>query len=227
MNYKKYIEGTAQVLRDSQKSNKMYEVSFLGKNFKVYPKVFSPKYFFDTEIFARELPIMKGQKVLEIGSGTGAISIFAAYKGASHVVAIDINPSAVLNTKENIHLHKLESIVNVRQGDVYSSVTESEKFDVIFWNVPFGFVEYPVVSDLEKSVFDWEYKSIKRFIFGASKHLEKGGLLYIGFSDTLGKLNLLESFISDAGYIMEKIYSEKSKEVHPVTFDIYQAKLRK
>ena len=48
-NYKEYIEGTAKVLRESEKESEKYEVEILGRKFVFYPNVFSPKYFFDTE----------------------------------------------------------------------------------------------------------------------------------------------------------------------------------
>jgi len=56
----------------------------------------------DTELFANNLPVVDGEEMLEIGPGTGVISITAAYKGAKKVVAIDINPDAVRNTQANI-----------------------------------------------------------------------------------------------------------------------------
>ncbi len=64
--------------------------------------IFFPKYFNDTEIFAQNLPVKKNDEMLEIGSGTGVISIFAGIKGAKRVLAIDINPDALKNTEENI-----------------------------------------------------------------------------------------------------------------------------
>jgi 16S rRNA G1207 methylase RsmC len=79
--YKEYLEGTAKVLKESKVEKKKYEIKILGRRFIVYPNVFSPKYFLDTEFFASKLPIKKGEDFLEIGPGSGVTVIFAALKG--------------------------------------------------------------------------------------------------------------------------------------------------
>lgn len=92
---KKYFEGkereaTKEYIKKIEKETKdKYNVEILGKKFVVFPDVFSPKYFRDPEFFVKELPIKNGETFLEIGCGTGIISIFAVLKGASKVVAID------------------------------------------------------------------------------------------------------------------------------------------
>ena len=220
--YKEYIKGTAKVIRESEKESEKYEVEILGRKFVVYPNVFSPKYFFDTEFFAKELPVQKEEDFLEIGPGTGTVSVFALINGAKHVTAIDINPAAVENTKENAKLNDVEDKITVLQGDIYSPLSEDDKFDTIFWNTPFGYVEEDV-SILEKAVFDPEYKSTKKFIFEAKNHLKKNGRLLIGFSTTLGKFEILEEFLNQAGFKVRCLAKTESVETHPVLFELFEA----
>lgn len=164
--------------------------------------------------------------MLEIGPGTGAISITAAYKGAKKILAVDINPDAVRNTQANIDLHHMKDKVEVRRGNLYEPVQPDERFDTIFWNTPFGFVEANAVPDLEKAVYDPNYKSTETFIKGAQQHLKEGGRVLIGFSTTLGKLDLLEKFAADAGLSLRLLYETGSEETHPVKFEIFEAKPR-
>lgn len=221
--YQDTIKGTRTVLQASQMEKQPYEISFLGDTFVVYPNVFSPKYFSDSKQFAEHLPIKQGDEVLEIGPGTGVISITAMKRGTGRVVAVDINPDAVANTLENVRRFGLEKNIDVRLGDSYDAVNESEKFDVIFWNLPFGFVEEENLSALEKSVFDPEYKSTERFIREAHKYLKPNGHLYLGFSTTLGKLDMLTGIANDAGYNLRVLYKAESTEVHPVSYEIIEA----
>ena len=100
-----YADKTLSRLNESLKEKDKYQINLLDKQFVIYPNVFSPKYFNDTEFFVDNLKVKKGEDFLEIGCGTGIISIFASFKGASKVVAIDISPIAVENTRENILLH--------------------------------------------------------------------------------------------------------------------------
>lgn len=141
------------MLRASESETKKYEIKILGRKFIVYPNVFSPKYFKDTEFFARELPIRAGEEFLEIGPGTGVASVFAALRGAKHVTAIDINPAAVKNTKENARLNGVKEKLTVMAGDMYEPLAKNSKFDTIYWNTPFGYVAgNKNVSILEKAV---------------------------------------------------------------------------
>ena len=224
--YNKYTAGTGQILKKSQQEKKRYTVKVLNREFIVLPNVFSPKYFNDTELFAKNLPVATGEEMLEIGSGTGAISITAAYRGAKKVLAIDINPDAVKNTQENIQKHKLEDKIEVRRGDLYEALKRGEKFDSIFWNTPFALVDEGKISDLEKAVYDPGYKSTRKFIFEAKKHLKKNGRLLIGFSTTLGKLKKIKEFCREAKFDLKLIYEAKSEEVYPVKFEIFEARAK-
>ncbi|MBT4856863.1 class I SAM-dependent methyltransferase [Candidatus Uhrbacteria bacterium] len=225
--YQEYLEGTEEILKASRAETDRYETEVLGRNFIVHPNVFSPKYFKDTEPFAKHLPITEGQTMLEIGPGTGAVSITAVHRGAKHVTAIDINSSAVANVRENIQLHNMQDQIDVRFGDVYSALQPNEKFDVIFWNTPFGLIpDNAEITDLQRSVYDPGYMATERFILDAKQHLNPGGVVYIGFSSTLGKLDLIESFAERSGFTLKKIFEIDSTEKHQVKFEIFKAELR-
>ncbi|MFA6341189.1 MAG: methyltransferase [Candidatus Paceibacterota bacterium] len=224
--YEDYLSGTMQILNDSKLEKEPYQIKLLGREFQVLPNVFSPKYFNDSEIFSKHLPVTVGEEMLEIGPGTGVVSITAIYRGAKKVVAIDINPDAVKNTEINIKKHHLENRMEVRLGDIYDALTKNERFDSIFWNVPFGLVDEKELSDLTKAIYDPGYKSTERFIKEGHLHLKAGGKILIGFSTTLGKLDLLKKFVEEAGMDMRLIYEERSEEVHPVKFEIFEAKLK-
>ncbi len=223
LEYRDYIEGTRKVLEQSKSETEPYKVAVSGKEFIVFPNVFSPKYFHDTELFADNFPVREGEEMLEIGPGTGAISIIAVYKGAGKVLAIDINPDAVKNTQTNIELHSMKGKVEVRHGNLYEPLKADEKFDTIFWNTPFGFVEDNEVPDLEKAVYDPAYKSTEKFIKEAKLHLKNGGRVLIGFSTTLGRLDLLQKFAEEAGLSLHLLYEVESEETHPVKFEIFEA----
>ncbi|MDP3794748.1 MAG: methyltransferase [bacterium] len=193
--------------------------------FIVHPNVFSPKYFRDTEIFAHHLPIRPGDEMLEIGPGTGAISVMAVYRGARRVVAVDINPDAVRNARENARLHGMSGPIEVRHGDLYDPLSRDERFDLIFWNTPFGLVGDGVWTNLERAVYDPGYRATERFIKEGKRYLKTGGRLYIGFSSTLGRLDLLRRFAHEAGLRLRLIHEAGSQELHPVKFEVFEAGL--
>ncbi|MBI2675530.1 MAG: methyltransferase [Candidatus Aenigmarchaeota archaeon] len=220
---KKHLEGTLRVLRESQKETGKYYVEVLGRKFVVYPGVFSPKYFNDTKFFAREVHIRQGERFLEIGPGTGVISVFAALKGAK-VVCIDINAYAIENTKENAKINRVKGRITTLHGNLYDPLPKDAKFDTIFWNIPFGYVKKDKISVLEKAVFDPEYRSTKSFVFGANMHLGKNGRLLIGFSTTLGHFSVLRKFLEEAGFEVKLLAQTESVETRPVKFELFEAR---
>ena len=220
---KKYLEGTKKIIDESRKENKPYYVNVLGKKFIVFPNVFSPKYFFDTEFFAKEIKVSKDDEFLEIGPGSGAVSVSIALQGPKRVVAVDINPDAVACTKENAKIHKVEDILTVYQGDLYSPLNKADKFDFIFLNTPFGYTKTKEISTLEKAVFDPLYKSTKKFIAEAKNHLKKDGKLLIGFSSTLGHMGKLKEIVEENGYKLKLLKQIESVETHPVKFELFEA----
>ena len=70
------------------------------------------------------------KSVLDHGTGTGVLAIFAKRLGAEHVVAIDIDEKSVENAKENAALNNVD--IDVRLG---STPPENEHFDLILANI--------------------------------------------------------------------------------------------
>jgi HemK-related putative methylase len=184
----------------------------------VLPGVFSPKYFKDTFIFAEILPELKGKTLLEIGCGTGILSIFSIWKGAKEVTSVDINPKAVINTIENVKIHNLSKWIKVKESDIFSSI--SDKFDVILWNFPFLHINNNQVTLHEKMVFDPNYKELKRFVSLSDNYLNKEGFLLIGFSPEIGHIDKLKSILNENGFEMALISKKKSEKV---SFELFKA----
>lgn len=72
-------------------------------------------------------------KVLDIGTGSGILSIAAAMYGAKDITAIDIDPLAVKIAKENVMLNGKCSEIKVSEGDLLKMVTG--KYDLIIANI--------------------------------------------------------------------------------------------
>lgn len=99
------------------------------------PGVYSPQA--DTWMLADALTqaaLPSGGRVLDIGPGTGALSVAAARAGAATVLAVDVSWPAVLATWLNTAIRGLP--VRVRQGDALDAVA-GQRFDVILANPPY------------------------------------------------------------------------------------------
>lgn len=77
--------------------------------------------------------ITDGCTVLDVGTGSGILSIAASLLGASSVNAYDIDPTAVRIAKENAVINKCDNI-NVDVSDLLSNV-EKKQYDLICANI--------------------------------------------------------------------------------------------
>ena len=74
--------------------------------------------------FLEEL-IHGGERVIDVGTGSGILAIAAALLGAGHVLAVDIDKDAVRVAAENVRHNRVESVVSVQEGDLLKRVDET------------------------------------------------------------------------------------------------------
>ena len=144
----------------------------------------------DSILLIESLDVRPGERILEIGCGSGVVSIHCAKNGCS-VTAVDINPSAVECTKENAQLNGVD--IDVRHSDLFENV--SERFDTIVFNLPY----LPVIDEgeLAKAWSGGEdgMGPLPRLIAEANEHLYENGRVVVVVSSLMDqdKLNALLS----------------------------------
>jgi release factor glutamine methyltransferase len=194
-----YKQKMREINAKMELDDKQYSLEVNGIKIDVFPNVYSPLYFTDSEWFSKTLPeIVKKSKFLEIGSGTGIISLCVALNGAD-VTMTDINPEAVENSKHNFEKYHLSP--KIYFGDMYELLPTKEKFDFIFWSHPFNKGDNPNESILFKSGFDYGYKGLRKYISEAHLHLNAKGKLLLG-TGKYASLNEIEIIAREAGYKM-------------------------
>ena len=72
-----------------------------------------------------EEAVSGGEKVIDVGTGSGILAIGAALLGASEVLAIDIDPDAVKVARENIRHNGLEGKIRAVQGNLLDDQAET------------------------------------------------------------------------------------------------------
>jgi ribosomal protein L11 methyltransferase len=86
-------------------------------------------------------------KVLDLGTGTGVLSLAAAFLNAEKVLAADLNPLCVKTAARNVLLNHLEDKIEVVEGSAESFIEEPA--DLMVANI-----HHAVIRDLlEKRVF--------------------------------------------------------------------------
>jgi ribosomal protein L11 methyltransferase len=80
-----------------------------------------------------ERTVRTGDRIIDVGTGSGVLSIAAAKLGAGQIEALDLDEVAVNVARQNIELNKVQDIVKVRQSNLLDGV-EGEA-DIIVANI--------------------------------------------------------------------------------------------
>jgi methylase of polypeptide subunit release factors len=140
-----------------------------GKRLTIFPGVYKP---LENEPACAKY-CREGDKVLDLGCGSGVASVFCAPK-ASEIVAIDISAAAVRNTQENCRRFQCDN-VTVLQSDMFAKV--SGKFDLILANPPY------IAADFknEEEQFATSVRYLPTLFAEAGARLNSDGRLLVQF----------------------------------------------
>lgn len=124
--------------------SKPRKYTYDGIEILVHPDVFPPHLTLSTKILLDFLSKkeLKIKKILELGCGSGIISIYSTKKGAL-VTASDINQTALEYLKKNAEKH--QSTINIIYSNLFDDIKKSD-FDYIIINPPY----YPKKPDSMK-----------------------------------------------------------------------------
>ena len=163
----------------------------------------------DTFLLAENLEIKEGQSVLEIGTGSGLVSMYASLL-TDNVTATDINYNALELAEKNFKLNNIATI-RLEFGDLFEPI-KNEKFDVILFNTPYLPTDSnDIINDDLNYAFDGGLDGrnvIERFLNEAPNHLNDNGIIQMiqsSLSDTEKTLDTLDQL----GFIAEVAKSER------------------
>lgn len=85
--------------------------------------------------------VRNGDRVLDVGTGSGILAIGAALLGATDVTGVDNDPDAILNARDNIVRNGVAAVVKLEQrmvDEAYLRAAGHASFDIIVANVLSG-----------------------------------------------------------------------------------------
>ena len=193
------------------KMSKVVKQVLSGFTFTIRPTVFNPADFVSSKVFASFINTLdlSGKHILDMGSGSGIVSIFAASRGAN-CVACDINPVAVRCIAENALQNNLSAQIKVYESDLFESLKNNlvgKGFDIIFFNPPY-------YRGNPRNNFERAFKGgpglevIDRFLMAARSHLASGGKLCMIVSTDMD-IDDLYFRLEKAGYSYKILQTNK------------------
>ena len=199
----------------------------VGLEWDLLDDVWPPAYSPGGELFADLIPFASMSSFLEMGCGTGTMSVLAALAGVDRVVGLDLNPAAVRNTEMNAKRHGVADRVTARESDLYSAVDPGERFDGIYWNPPFLNAPEDLVdsSIWHETMFDPAYAKLRRFLAEGRGLLTPRGRAYLWFGEALGNPTLVNDLAKETGYELHVLKKIEMSEIPDALVDAIPADL--
>ena len=162
----------------------------------------------DSFLLAENLAIRPGDSVLEIGTGTGIVAMYAS-RMTDKITVTDINFDAVELAEHNFKKNGIENI-EILFGNLFEPL-KNRKFDVILFNTPYLPTENgDVIDDNLNYAFDGGLNGrelIDKFLDEVKNHLNEKGIVQIIQSSLSGNEETLKK-LDELGFISEIAASE-------------------
>jgi release factor glutamine methyltransferase len=151
------------------------DVECYGMKITVSPGVYQTSG--DSDLMAESVQIGESESFLEIGCGTGVVSIAVA-KRAKNGLGVDINEKAIENSKQNAEMHEIDN-VDFLVSNVFENV--SGTFSVIICNPPY--TRHEVADNVDRMFWDPDDEMKRTFFQEAGSFLKTDGRIYFGWAD--------------------------------------------
>jgi tRNA1Val (adenine37-N6)-methyltransferase len=113
---------------------------FLSGNVKIFQKKKGYRFSIDSILLAYFIRLKEGQKVVDLGTGSGVIPIILATKFKStEIWGVEIQEELAEMAHRNIEMNHLQGRVHIVKGDARNLADrmESEGFDIALTNPPY------------------------------------------------------------------------------------------
>jgi HemK-related putative methylase len=151
-------------------------------------EIYTPRedsYFFSD--FLKKNLKQKNISFLDMGCGSGILSLTAKDLGIKEITAVDININAVKETKK-LNIKTIHS-------NLFEKIKKEDKFDIICFNAPYLPLDKREPKDSRIATTGGKYgdEISLKFLKQAKKHLNKDGKIYLLIS-SLTRLNKIQKY---------------------------------
>ena len=154
--------------------------TFRFQQFSVLQQQSAMKVCTDAVLFGAMAPVKNGDRVLDIGTGTGVLSLIAAQLGADKVTAVELTEQAYqeagINFRQSPWADRLEAVHQDIQG--FAGITK-QQYDLVISNPPFFENHFKTTAALRKTARHNDQLPFSDLITITSQLVSPQGLLYL------------------------------------------------
>jgi tRNA1Val (adenine37-N6)-methyltransferase len=161
--------------------------AILGGRIRVIQPRRGYRFSVDSILLARFVSVHSHDRVLELGAGTGVISLaIAALRHPREIIALEIQPELVAMIRRNGDLNRIDSIQAIATDlrKINHANVQRESFDLVVANPPFRASKAGRVSPQEPRRIARSESSatLKDFVAAASRSARRGGRVAFVFA---------------------------------------------
>lgn len=186
---------------DKRHNSEPIEVSCCGLQIRANTGVYATSV--DSELMFEAVKISSSEDFLEVGCGTGVVSIGLA-KIARSGVAVDINSLAIENSQLNAKRYNVKN-VQFFVSNVFENV--EDKFDVIVCNPPY--TKHDVSDNIDRMYWDPNDEMKRTFFKEAGNYLKENGRIYFGWGNFADiDVDLPFKLAQENGYVLVNMFEK-------------------
>jgi len=197
---------------------------FQFKQFKVFHSKSSMKVGTDAVLLGCYLSLENCKSILEIGCGSGVISLVAAQRSEASILGIDIHKDSVLQAQQNYKISPWASQLTSQQISLQELAKKNnQRFDCIMSNPPFFENSMKSPSFKRNLARHNDSLSPTDLILSVKKLLNPNGILSLVLPKTEGE-DFIRLSIKHGFFLKKKVqvFPKSSKEYNRVIFDLIQ-----
>lgn len=160
-------------------------------------------------------------RILDIGTGTGVLSLMLAQKAKAQIHAIDINESSYLQSKENFENSSWRNRIHAFHSSIQDFNTgDNQKYDLIISNPPYFEHNQKASKESERynertNARSFDKLSFSDLLVHAERLLDEEGVFYV-IIPAVGA----DSFISEAWknnmFLFDRLHIQSKENQEPV-----------